>query len=86
MLAARIAGPQVGVVVPFPIQSDRTAWWTRAARELVPIGNSPSSIAKRSSTAVYQTGSAISVKMVEEIKPPIIATAMAPKLGTPLPQ
>ena len=39
-------------------------------------GKSPATTAPRSSMAVYQTGSATSVKIVEEIKPPIIAAAM----------
>ncbi len=59
-----------------PGQSDRTAWLTRAAGVFVLNGSSPSNTANRSSTAVYQTGSAISVKTVEEIRPPIIAAAM----------
>jgi hypothetical protein len=39
-------------------------------------GKTPAMTAPRSSIAVYQTGNASSVKIVEEIKPPIIAAAM----------
>ena len=39
-------------------------------------GKIPATIAPRSSMVVYQTGSATSVKIVDEIRPPIIAAAM----------
>ena len=39
-------------------------------------GKSPAMTAPRSSMVVYQTGSATSVKTVDEIRPPIIAAAM----------